>query len=135
MVTRRNFIKASILAVGASPAIPLAVKGSPSIQSVADTVNISEHPEKPSKKASCHAPVVTQQEEQITVETRHCMNESHYIVRHTLITEDGQVIGKKIFSQRDDRAVSTFHVPRGTGACYATSFCNKHDLWVTAFTI
>ena len=60
----------------------------------------------------------------------------HYIVRHTLVTTDGKVIGAKTFYPSDKRAESSYQVEaEGGSKFYATSFCNIHDFWVTAFTI
>ena len=61
----------------------------------------------------------------------HPMTEPHFIVRHTLVGDDGEVLGEKTFSPDNEKAVSEFKVPTGKKVRYATSFCNKHDFWVT----
>ena len=64
------------------------------------------------------------------------MTEKHFIVRHTLVTEEGKVLGAKTFSPNDEEARSSYKLaPEYKGKkLYATSFCNKHDMWVKAFT-
>ncbi len=63
------------------------------------------------------------------------MSEVHYIVRHTLVAENGDVLGEKTFYPTDEQAVSSFEIPDGYSKLYATSFCNKHDLWITEFSL
>jgi superoxide reductase len=82
-------------------------------------------------KSGSHAPIVTIKDKKITIKTDHSMSKKHYIVRHTLVTEAGEVIGEKTFSSEDE-PTSVFDLPTGKTKLYATSFCNKHDLWVTS---
>lgn len=83
-------------------------------------------------KEGSHAPVVEISGNKVTVKTKHVMTEPHYIVRHTLVTADGRVLGSKTFKPTDKEAVSTYELPAGyKGKLYATSFCNLHDLWVS----
>ena len=84
-------------------------------------------------KAGSHAPVVSVAGDKVTIVTKHGMSKMHYIVRHTLVTEDGKVIDGKTFYP-SDKPVSEFVVKGNYSKLYATSFCNKHDLWVTKFT-
>jgi len=85
-------------------------------------------------KDGSHAPIVEIKDKKITITTDHGMSKKHYIVRHTLVTEAGDVIGAKTFSP-DDEAKSVFDLPEGESKLYATSFCNKHDLWLTEVTV
>ena len=87
------------------------------------------------KKVGGHAPKVSVQGKKVTITTDHTMTEKHYIVRHTLVSEAGEVLGAKTFYPTDEDAISTFDLPTDSSKLYATSFCNKHDLWVTEFTI
>ena len=65
----------------------------------------------------------------------HPMTEKHFIVKHTLLTPEGKVLGEKTFVSTD-AAESTYTLPDGfKGALWAASFCNIHDLWVTEFKI
>jgi len=89
-------------------------------------------------KDGSHLPVVTSVKEggvlKVTVETKHGMNAAHYIVRHAIITETGEVLGAKTFSA-DDKPVSTYEIKLETLAkspnVFVTSYCNLHDLWLT----
>ncbi|OAD21094.1 Desulfoferrodoxin, ferrous iron-binding region domain protein, partial [Candidatus Thiomargarita nelsonii] len=99
-------------------------------------VYTAENPGQWAKKVGGHLPKVSIEGNKITITTDHGMSEKHYIVRHTLVSEDGKVLGAKTFSPSDEEAVSTFDLPEGPiSKLYATSFCNKHDLWVTEFTV
>ncbi len=69
----------------------------------------------------------------LTVETKHGMSEAHYIVRHVVVTEAGEVLGAKTFSWKD-KPVSTYEIKSDAIGdnkhVLVTSFCNLHDLWV-----
>ena len=69
----------------------------------------------------------------LTVETKHGMSDAHYIVRHVIISEKGEVLGAKTFSPKD-KPVSTYEVKlEGLGdsaSVFVTSFCSLHDLWL-----
>lgn len=95
----------------------------------------ADNPGKWEKKVSSHAPVVTVKDGKVSIITNHGMTEKHYIVRHTLVTPEGDVVGEKTFSPNDDDAVSHFELPAGHSKLIATSFCNKHDLWITEFSV
>ena len=69
----------------------------------------------------------------VDVETPHGMSEAHYIVRHTLVSQCGKVLGAKTFTWKDEPN-SKYEI-KLTGECvgkpvYVTSFCNLHDLWL-----
>jgi superoxide reductase len=86
------------------------------------------------KKAS-HVPKVEVVGGKVVVSTDHGQKSSHYIVRHTLLLADGSVVGAKTFSYQDD-PVSEYKLPDGyKGKIYATSFCNKHDLWLSEVSV
>ncbi len=82
-----------------------------------------------------HLPQAVVQGNRVYVETPHGMSPEHYIVRHTLATAEGRVVGEQTFSPNDKRAISQFELPAGERSFYITSFCNLHDLWVSAFTV
>ncbi|MEJ2611234.1 MAG: desulfoferrodoxin family protein [Candidatus Thiodiazotropha sp.] len=66
----------------------------------------------------------------VKVNTDHGQSEYHYIVRHTLLLEDGTMVGAKTF-MFNDAPMSEYELPVGyKGRIIATSFCNKHDLWL-----
>ena len=88
------------------------------------------------KKVGGHAPLVSITGGKATITTDHSMSEKHYIVRHTLVAADGAVISAKTFYPSDEEPVSSHQLPAGAkGKFYATSFCNKHDFWVTEFNV
>jgi len=134
MTSRRAFLKGSLLVAGAMvvgrSATALAASGSfPS-----NIVYTGKDPGKWASKVGSHAPKVDVAGNRVTVSTDHTMSNKHYIVRHTLVSADGKVIGGKTFSPSDKKAVSIYELPAGAGSkFYATSFCNLHDFWVTEF--
>jgi superoxide reductase len=136
MSERRDFLKAS-LALAAGVAASSASSSFASTGSFpAGVVYTAANPGKWSAKVGSHAPTVSKKGKTITVATKHPMSEIHYIVRHTLVAENGTVIGAMTFDPEDKEAVSTYELPNDSGSkVYATSFCNLHDFWVTEFTL
>ena len=139
MKNRRNFIKTGImvsmgvLTAGSLPAgnrdggiFDFTPKG---------LIYTKEQPGMWKNKAESHVPKVSIEGRKIKLTTEHGMSEAHYIVRHTLVTGEGKVIGGKTFTPADE-PVSVYEIPEGYhGTLYATSFCNKHDFWVNIFEI
>ena len=135
MVDRRNFLKGAILAASGI-AVGIPTKALASGDAFTGVVYTGNNSGKWKGKEGSHAPKVTVNGKKVTVETNHSMTEQHYIVRHTLVSSDGDFIGGKTFYPNEKKAVSTYELPPGKGATYhATSFCNKHDLWLTKFSI
>lgn len=139
MKNRRVFIKSGLVALitGAAAYTELA-NAKESAKKVADKsallagiIYTKDNQGKWKGKDGSHAPLVEIKDKKITIRTDHGMSKKHYIVRHTLVTEAGDVIGEKTFSSDDEDAKSVFDLPEGQGKLYATSFCNKHDLWLT----
>jgi superoxide reductase len=86
-------------------------------------------------KEGAHVPKVTLDSGKLSIVTPHPMSAAHFIVKHTLLTPDGKVLGEKTFTA-SDKPESTYELPAGfTGAVWATSFCNLHDLWLTEFSV
>ena len=72
-------------------------------------------------KDGSHLPVVTSTKEgavlKVTVETKHGMSDAHFIVRHVIISEAGEVLGAKTFTPKD-KPVSTHDImPRSASIC------------------
>ena len=132
MITRRTFIKRSLFVTSAL-ACGAVRTASAASQPFTGIIYTASHPGQWSEKAGSHAPQISIAGRQVTITTPHPMSQDHYIVRHTLVLNDGTVVGAKtFFPPQDTKAVSTFTVPADyKGAWYATSFCNLHDLWMT----
>ncbi|MEN8199968.1 MAG: desulfoferrodoxin family protein [Thermodesulfobacteriota bacterium] len=135
MTDRRNFLKGSVLAASAVVAgsVNMAVASTPAYTNVVYT---KDNPGKWGKKVGSHLPSVTVEGGKVTLLTKHGMAEKHYIVRHTLVLEDGTVVGATVFSPTDAEAKSSYELPVGyKGKIYGTSFCNLHDFWVNEATV
>lgn len=133
MNNRRNFMKKTL----AVSAVALTAATIPAMAKENSKANIfaysKENPGRWEGKAGSHAPVVTIKGNKVTLETKHGMAAAHYIVKHTLISSDGTVVGENVFFPTDKKAISTFDLPSVKGEFFALSFCNLHDQWVTKF--
>lgn len=88
------------------------------------------------KKVGSHLPAITTEGNKITLFTKHAMPPKHYIVRHTLVLEDGTVVGGTAFSGTDAEAKSSYELPAAyKGKTYSTSFCNLHDFQMNEATV
>ncbi|NOS73946.1 MAG: hypothetical protein HOO93_04165 [Methyloglobulus sp.] len=57
----------------------------------------------------------------------------HYIVKHVLLDKHYKFIDEHLFEPTQDKtAESTFTLKGYSGAIYALSLCNKHDLWLAS---
>jgi superoxide reductase len=135
MYDRRDLLKttaiaASVFAVGSiSPSLTAAAVPYLNI------VYTKDNPGKWAERVASHAPKVTVTGASVAIVTDHRMTPEHYIVRQTLVLEDGTPVGAKTFTATD-KPESTFELPAGyKGKFYATSFCNLHDLWLTEVTV
>jgi superoxide reductase len=135
MKNRRDFMKSSLVAsagVLAATAIPAIAKEN----SVKNIFAYSEsEPGRWEGKAGSHAPVVIVDGNKVTIETKHGMEEMHYIVKHSLVTSSGEVLGEQVFFPKDKKAVSTYEIKEKGMQLFALSFCNLHDLWVSEFSV
>ncbi len=138
MKKRRNFIKCGILAGSAVAlgSVSNVMASSAPAMTYTNIVYTKDNPGKFAKKVGSHLPSITVDGSKVTVFTKHGMTEKHFIVRHTLVLEDGTVVGGKVFSPTDKEAKSSFDLPAGyKGKLYATSFCNLHDFWLNEATV
>ncbi|MCK5662755.1 MAG: hypothetical protein KAI17_04670 [Thiotrichaceae bacterium] len=136
MTERRVFLKTALTVASGIAIGQASTAFAASNSSLCNIVYSADNPGQWYKKVGGHAPKVSIQDNKITITTDHGMSEKHFIVRHTLVSESGKVIGGKTFSPSDEEAISSFVLPKCMGKkFYATSFCNKHDLWVTEFTL
>ena len=132
MSNRRNFLKASVAAAAGASLGTVNLASAFSGALPPGLIYTAENPGKWASKVKSHLPVVSVDGNKITVETKHGMSEEHFIVRHTIVSASGEVLGEKTFSPSDEEAKSVFELPQGKSAQYASSFCNKHDMWVAA---
>ncbi|MCP5003103.1 MAG: hypothetical protein GY941_04000 [Planctomycetes bacterium] len=143
MSNRRMFIKSSMaVAAGFAAGHISPVYAGPANNHPRGVFYTKEYPGKWSGKIKGHTPNVQVKKNSVTVTTTHGMTDEHYIVRHTIVSENGEVLGEKTFSPSDSEAKSVFELQNvnskyvwNTRKLYATSFCNKHDLWVTEFKV
>ncbi len=137
MTDRRSFIQ-TVLTVASGMAIGQSITACavPETSWPSGIIYTPKNPGQWAQKIAGHAPKVSVQGKKVTITTDHVMTEKHYIVRQTLVSSDGKVLGAETFYPEDEEAVSTFELSDGhTSKLYATSFCNKHDLWVVEFTV
>jgi len=132
MTTRRTFLERALLVTSAL-VCGLVRTASAASQPFTGIIYTASHPGQWSQKAGSHAPQISIAGREVTITTPHPMSQAHYIVRHTLVLNNGTVVGAKtFFPPQDTTAVSTFTLPADyKGGMYATSFCNLHDLWMT----
>lgn len=134
MNSRRDFLKTSLVATGSMLAGGMAHASTDA--PFPGILYTATNPGKWAKKIKTHAPEVAVDGGKVTVTTNHSMSEKHYIVRHTLVSAEGEVLGAKTFTPTDEEPVSTHELPAGySGKLYATSFCNKHDFWLTELSV
>ena len=135
MGRRRDFIKGSLILAGAIAAgrVTGAQAGTAFPPALVYT---KEAPGRWAGKEDLHAPKVTVEGGKVTIVTPHPMTAQHFIVKHTLITPEGKLVGEKTFASTGAKAESAYDLPAGfTGTLWATSFCNLHDLWLTEVTV
>lgn len=135
MADRRDFIKCGLIAGSA-----LLIGGVSSAGGTAapytNIVYTADNPGKWGKKLGSHLPSITIDGSNVTVFTKHPMSEKHFIVKHTLVLDDGSVVGAKVFTGTDKEAKSSYELPAGyKGKIFATSFCNLHDFWLNETTV
>ncbi len=132
MANRRSFLKSGLIIAGG-----MAVgKASTTLANIGTLPNgiiyTATNAGQWKKKIGSHAPKVSMEGKTVTILTPHPMSRKHYIVRHTLVADDGTVIGAKTFFPEDQKAISAYTLPdKPVKKLYATSFCNKHDFWMT----
>jgi len=128
---RRSFLKGALSAAAVATIASAGNVFASSHNSMAGIVYTKENPGKWAKKVGSHLPGITIDGDKVTVDTNHGMSKKHFIVRHTLVSKDGETLGEKTFTPDDEEAVSSYTLPAGyKGKLYATSFCNKHDFWL-----
>ena len=136
MTERRNFLRNAALVAAGTMVATVSNACAMGRQYPDGIVYTKKNPGRWAKKVKSHAPKISITGKKVTIRTAHPMTGKHYIVRHTLVSGDGKVLGEKTFDPSDKEAVSTIELPPAhTSSLYATSFCNLHDFWVTEFTV
>jgi len=131
MANRRTFLKGGIIAASALVAGSVNIAGATSAPPYTNIIYTAANSGKWNKKVGSHLPSITVEGNKVTLFTKHGMAAKHFIVRHTLVLEDGTVVGGKVFTPTDAEARSSFELPAGyKGKIFGTSFCNLHDFWV-----
>ena len=131
MYDRRDFLKttvaaASVLAISSVPRAFAAGKAP-----YTNVIFTKDNPGYWAGKEGSHAPEVTVTGSKVAIVTKHPMSDKHFIVRHSLVLEDGTFVGGTTFTPAD-KPESSYELPAGyKGKVHATSFCNQHDFWLT----
>jgi len=137
---RRNFMRLSLVAVGASiiaPPIVLAESEKP-VKGASDIYYTKDDSGRWSGKVATHLPTIEIEKagRNVTVKvvTAHEMKGyEHYIVKHVLLDSNHKFLDEHMFDPTKDKAaISTFTIQDYSGPIYALSMCNKHDLWLNA---
>ena len=129
MNDRRDFLKttavaASVLAISSVPKVFAAATSKDT-----NLIFTKENPGRWTGKEGIHVPQITVTGNKVEVVTKHPMSNEHFIVRHTLVLNDGTYVGSKTFTPAD-KPESSYELPAGyKGKFTVTSFCNLHDFW------
>ncbi len=135
MNNRRDFLKGSLV-LGVAVAAGQAGNVQAGSAFPPGLVYTKDNPGRWAGKEGAHVPKVDVAKGKVTILTPHPMTPPHFIVKHTLLTTKGRIIGEKTFTAADPKAESTYDLPADfKGALWATSFCNLHDLWLTELTV
>lgn len=135
MKERRDFLKGSLTVLGAAM-VGSAVRVEAATKFPPALIYTKDASGRWAGKEGTHAPQVTVQGKNVKIVTPHPMTKEHYIVKHTLVSTAGKLLGEKTFANTDPAAESSYQLPEGfKGSLWATSFCNIHDFWLTEFTV
>ncbi len=139
---RRDFIRLSTVGLGTTLITPTLVLAKNVAQlPVSDIYYTKESPGRWKDKVAGHLPSIgiekTGNKTTIRVVTSHEMKGyEHYIVKHVLLDQDYKFLEEHMFNpDKDKAAISTFTLEKYSGAIYALSMCNKHDLWLSSATV
>jgi|HubBroStandDraft_1064217.scaffolds.fasta_scaffold90769_3 superoxide reductase len=131
---RRDISKSTILGVAMAAVIP-AVSRAKNAHHNENVVFTEDNPGHWAAVTGLHVPKVTVSGRALTIETPHPMDESHYIVSHTVVLANGRFLDRKTFTPQD-RPISEHTLPTNyTGQVTITSTCNRHDWWVTSISV
>lgn len=133
-LSRRRLAQTVLFGAAAAAVLPAAASAAaPSPEE--NIVFSKEHPGAWAGREGTHVPQAKADAGMLTVTTPHVMTDAHYIVSHTVVLEDGKLLGRKTFTPKD-MPVSTYALPAGyKGKVTVTSTCNQHDFWVASITV
>jgi superoxide reductase len=137
---RRDFIRLSLTGVGSSIiASPLVLAETAKQATViSDIYYTKDSPGRWSSKVATHLPNIEIDKKDgkviVKVVTGHEMKDyEHYIVKHVLLDKNYKFLAEHMFNPLEDKTpMSSFPLENYSGAIYALSLCNKHDLWLNA---
>lgn len=134
-MNRRQFIAAA----GAVAALPVMSEASAAQASTQNTLHnvvfSADDPGHWKNVEQLHVPDIAIKDRSLSVTTPHPMSEAHYIVSHTVVLENGQLLDRKTFNWHD-KPVSEHILPENyKGKLRITSTCNLHDFWVKDITV
>lgn len=141
---RRDFIRLGLVGLGTTvitPTMALAKNEKQAPMPVSDIYYTKESPGRWKDKVAGHLPSIGIEKAgskiTIRVVTSHEMKGyEHYIVKHVLLDQNYKFLDEHLFNPENDKAaISTFTLDNYSGAIYALSMCNKHDLWLNAANV
>ena len=131
---RRDFTRTALLGGAIAAALPAASQAA-GTDSETNVVFTADNPGHWAAAAAKHVPKTDVAAGMLTVTTPHPQSDAHYIVSHTVVLQDGTLLGRKTFTPKD-QPVSSYALPAGyKGMVKVTSTCNLHDFWVSTITI
>ncbi len=139
---RRNFLRLSVTAAAAAPAIGHAESSASGLPAGADLYYTKESAGRWAAKTATHLPLIEIEAREganvtVKITTAHEMKAyEHYIVKHALLDKNLKFIDERLFDPaKDQLASSRFQLKNYSGKLYAVSMCNKHDVWVSEIII
>jgi superoxide reductase len=131
---RRDFARTAIFGAAMAAALP-AVSHAADTDGELNVVFTADNPGHWAKVVAKHVPNTDISGSTLTVTTPHPQSEPHFIVSHSVVLQDGTLLGRKTFTYMD-QPVSTYTLPDGyKGVIKVTSTCNLHDFWLKSVTI
>ncbi len=140
---RRDFMRIGLAGGVAGAVLPQSLVAAEQSPNMAGGVYYTkENPGHWAKKVGSHLPnleLVKGADGAVTVKvsTKHGQNGyKHYIVKHQLLDGNYRFIAETMFDPDKDDADSEYKLPAGyKGMVYATSMCNKHDVWLNGVEV
>lgn len=139
---RRDFIRLGVTGLGGTLVTSQSVQAkNVKTPPISDIYFTKDSPGRWKDKIAGHLPSIGIEKSgskiTINIVTSHEMKGfDHYIVKHVLLDKNYKFIDEHMFNPEKDKvATSTFTLDNYSGAVYALSMCNKHDLWLNYATI